>query len=137
MPHDRGREVRVGTLLLAALAALAVGIFFLGRESNLFVSKNEYFVRFKTVAGLKPGNPVELNGVDVGKVKRVILPREVDQSAIQVWIAIDRRYAERVREDSQARIKTLGLLGDKYVEITSGHPNRRSSPAAARSRRRR
>ena len=122
MPRDRWREVRVGTLLLAALAALAVGIFFLGREGNVFVSKNEYFVRFKTVSGLKPGNPVQLNGVDVGKVKRVILPREVDRSAIQVWIAIDRCYAEWVREDSQARIKTLGLLGDKYVEITSGSP---------------
>ena len=100
MPHDRWREVQVDTLLLAALTALAVSIFFLSHKSNVFVSKNKYFVRFKTVSSLKPGNPVQLNGVDVGKVKWVILPREVDRSAIQVWIVIDWRYAERVREDS-------------------------------------
>jgi phospholipid/cholesterol/gamma-HCH transport system substrate-binding protein len=122
MPPETGREVRVGTLLLAAIAVLAVGVFFIGRESNLFVPKNRYFIRFTTVGGLKAGNPVQLNGVDVGKVKKVILPREIDQSAIQVWIAIDERYADRVREDSQARIKTLGLLGDKYVDLVSGSP---------------
>lgn len=122
MPREGGSEVRVGVLLLAAIVALAVGIFFIGREGNLFVPKNEYFIQFISVGGLNAGNPVQLNGVSVGKVKRVILPREVDKSAIQVWIAIDRRYAERVRVDSQARIKTLGLLGDKFVEVTSGSP---------------
>ncbi|MGB5660081.1 MAG: hypothetical protein WBO54_11410, partial [Thermoanaerobaculia bacterium] len=39
---------------------------------------------------------------------------------LTVWINVDRRYGERVREDSTARIKTLGLLGDKFIEISSG-----------------
>jgi phospholipid/cholesterol/gamma-HCH transport system substrate-binding protein len=128
MPREAGREVRVGALLLAAILVLAVGIFFIGREGNLFVPKNRYFILFTSVGGLNAGNPVQLNGVSVGKVKRVILPREVDKKEIQVWIAIDRRYAERVRADSQGRIKTLGLLGDKFVEITSGSPESPITP---------
>jgi phospholipid/cholesterol/gamma-HCH transport system substrate-binding protein len=114
--------MRVGVLLLASLAVAVFAIFFIGKETSLFSLKNEYFIRFQSVSGLKAGNPVQLNGVEVGTVERVILPEDPDESTIQVWITIERRYAERVRQDSQGRIKTLGLLGDKYVEITSGSP---------------
>jgi phospholipid/cholesterol/gamma-HCH transport system substrate-binding protein len=127
------RVLRVGLLLLAALVALAAGIFFIGEQNNLFVRKNRYSINFESVSGVKPGNPVQLDGVDVGAVKEVILPREPQQKFIRVWISVDRRYAERIRAPepvpaskaglppwTQARIKTLGLLGDKYVELTSG-----------------
>jgi len=116
-------EIKVGLLLVVALTVLVTGIVLLGKESNLFRSKNRYSIRFDTVSGLNTGNPVELNGVDVGEVKRVILPQDPGESEIIVWVAIDRRYRQRIRQDSQARIKTLGLLGDKYVEITSGSPD--------------
>lgn len=115
-------EVKVGLLLVVALVVLASGIWLLGEESNLFRSKNTYSIRFDTVSGLNSGNPVQLNGVDVGEVRRVILPQDPGESEIVVWVSVDQRYAQRIRQDSQARIKTLGLLGDKYVEITSGSP---------------
>lgn len=122
MPRERSAELKVGLLVLAALAVAAVGIFLIGQETQLFVRKNRYYSEFLNVSGLQAGNPVQLNGVDVGQVESVILPRDMGESLIRVWISIDRRYAERVREDSQGRIKTLGLLGDKYVEIISGTP---------------
>lgn len=122
MRRKGASEVKVGLLLVVALTVLAVGIGLIGKESNLFRRKNRYFIRFETVGGLTTGNPVQLNGVTVGDVQRVILPQDPADSEIQVWITLDRRYSERVREDSQARIKTLGLLGDKYVEISSGSP---------------
>jgi phospholipid/cholesterol/gamma-HCH transport system substrate-binding protein len=115
-------EVKVGLLLVVTLGVLIAGITLLGKQSNLFRSKNSYTIRFETASGLNTGNPVQLNGVDVGEVKRVILPRDPSESEIVVWVAIDNRYEMRIRKDSQARIKTLGLLGDKYVEITSGSP---------------
>ena len=114
------REIRVGALVIAAVVVLATGIFLVGERNNLLALKNRYFVRFATVAGLASGNPVQLNGVTVGKVDRVVLPERVDESLLTVWISIDRRFAARVRADSTARIKTLGLLGDKYIELTSG-----------------
>jgi phospholipid/cholesterol/gamma-HCH transport system substrate-binding protein len=51
-----------------------------------------------------------------------VLPEDVEEQYLTVWVSIDRRYADRVREDSRARIKTLGLLGDRYIELTSGSP---------------
>jgi phospholipid/cholesterol/gamma-HCH transport system substrate-binding protein len=117
----RGRnEIKVGLLVLAALAVLAVAILLIGQQSNLFRPTNDYYVEYNNVAGLTAGNPVQLNGVDVGRVSSVVLPEEPGEADIRVWISVDRRYAPRIRQDSEARIKTLGLLGDKYIEIVSG-----------------
>lgn len=133
-PKAQGREARrVGLLVLGAVVVLAAGIFLIGERNNLFQRKNRYFVEFQGVSGLKPGNPVQLNGVDVGTVEQVILPEDPNNEFIRVWISVDRSYAGRIRApaapvrkeakpQSVARIKTLGLLGDKYVEITSGSP---------------
>ena len=116
------REIKVGLLIMAALAAFAVGIFMIGESSNLFARKNRYFIRFETVAGLAEGNPVQLNGVTVGHVVGIDLPEAVDERLLTVHVAIDHRYADRVRTDAEARIKTLGLLGDKFIQLTSGTP---------------
>jgi phospholipid/cholesterol/gamma-HCH transport system substrate-binding protein len=134
MPLDSGRspgrEVKVGLVVLAAIAVLAVGVVLIGDKNNLFKRKIHYFVRFDSASGLRRGNPVQLNGVDVGKIDRVILPQRPEQEHIQVWISVDRAYGERIRgpqagkagasPSSKARIKTLGLLGDKYIEVSSG-----------------
>jgi len=128
----RTREVTVGLLILSALVVLAAGVFLIGEKNNLFSRKNEYYILFGSVSGLKPGSPVQLNGVDVGTVQKVTLPQNPREAQIEVWIDVDRKYAERIRggtpppggkgQPSQARIKTLGLLGDKYIDLSSGSP---------------
>jgi phospholipid/cholesterol/gamma-HCH transport system substrate-binding protein len=119
MPRSE-RALKVGLLVLAAAVVLGLGIFLIGEKNNLFTFKNRYYILFGSVSGLRAGNPVQLNGVDVGAVQEVVLPEDPAKRFIRVWISVDRHYAERVREDTRARIKTLGLLGDKYVEISSG-----------------
>lgn len=118
----RKSELQVGLLLIVTLVVAAIGILLVGQKENVFRSKNEYFILFTSVSGLSSGSPVQLDGVDVGSVERVVLAEDPGQSRIEAWVTVDSRYAERVRADSEARIKTLGLLGDKYVEITSGSP---------------
>ncbi len=114
------REVKVGLLVVAAFVILGVAVFLVSERRNFFALKNRYYIQFETVLGLAPGSPAQLNGVTVGSVKRVVLPESVDEEMLTVWINVDRRYGDRVREDSTARIKTLGLLGDKFIEISSG-----------------
>jgi phospholipid/cholesterol/gamma-HCH transport system substrate-binding protein len=123
------REMKVGLLVMAALAVLMGGTFLIGEKSNLFTRKNRYFVRFETVSGLATGSPVQLNGVNVGDVSEIVLPRDVTKTLLTVWVSVDRRYQSRIRRDSLARIKTLGLLGDKYIEISSGSANRDVVPS--------
>ncbi len=148
MPRS-GSAIRVGLVLLAALAVLGAGVLLIGEKNNLFSRKNRYYIQFSSVSGLKPGSPVQLNGVDVGTVTKVTLPQNPTGEAIQVWIRVDKQYAARIRGPenikavsaanpastagaSQARIKTLGLLGDKYIEITSGAPSFPVSPERRR-----
>ena len=81
-------EVKVGAVVLAALAALATGIFLLGERSNLFALKSRYSVQFATVSGLEAGNPVQLNGVTVGRVEEVVLPQSIEEQQLTVWISL-------------------------------------------------
>jgi len=131
--HSLSREVKVGLVILAALAVLALGVFLIGDRNNLFKRKTHYYIELSSAQGLKPGNPVQLNGVDVGTIDKVILPQNPVKERITLWISVDRAYAERIRgprqlgqvgenPPSKARIKTLGLLGDKYIEISFGAP---------------
>jgi len=120
MARGTGKQWKVGLTVIVALAVGIVAVFLIGEQANLFRRKASYFVMFNNVGGLNAGNPVQLNGVDVGRVTEVILPEEPGENDIRVWLTVDRRYADRVRQDSEAKIKTLGLLGDKFIEITSG-----------------
>ena len=144
MSSPSTRAFRVGLVILAAVLVLAAGVFLIGDKNNLFTTKNEYYVDFNSVSGLKPGSPIELNGVTVGTIQRVDLPENPWKRQIRVWLEIDSRYASRIRgpEDlsqrvpnqpgSTARIKTLGLLGDKFIEINSGSPGYDVIPSGGR-----
>lgn len=120
MQRNSPPTARVGFLVLVALVLLAAAVFLIGEQNNLFRPMNHYWIAFDSASGLQAGNPVQLNGVDVGRVEDIVLPEDPSIHQLRVKIAVDSRYAARIRKDSEARIKTLGLLGDKYVEIGSG-----------------
>ncbi len=113
---------KVGLLLLVALALGMAAIFTVGERRNLFSAKNDYIIRFDSVSGLQPGSNVQLDGVGVGSVAKIDLSEDVRKNQIELRIRVEARFAGRIREDSMARIRTLGLLGDKYIEISSGTP---------------
>ena len=132
MSSPKGREIRVGLVILTAMVVLSVGIFVLGSKNNLFKHKTHYYTELGSVSGLKRGSPVQLDGVDVGTIERIILSEDPKKTQIRVWIRLDEEYEARirgplggagVRKDlvpSRVRIKTIGLLGDKYIDINSG-----------------
>jgi phospholipid/cholesterol/gamma-HCH transport system substrate-binding protein len=119
----RENTIRVGLLVAGALAVLMIFLFFIGSEQKIFARKNEYRVRLDTVSGLAEGNPVRLAGVTIGVVKDINLPRDPKQKDVDITLMVDKKYAERIRTDSRARLKKLGLLaGDAYIDITPGSP---------------
>ncbi len=109
--------------MLGAIVVLMAGLFLIGRETRLFASKNRYYFTVGSAAGLNEGNPVRLNGVTVGIVEKIDLPEDIHKQLLTVRISIERQYEERIRADSRARVRTMGLLGDKYVEVSSGSPS--------------
>ncbi|HYH06423.1 MAG TPA: MlaD family protein [Thermoanaerobaculia bacterium] len=117
------KSIRVGLLVSVALFTLMLFLFFIGSEQKIFARKNEYEVRLENVTGLSQGNPVRMSGVTIGTIRDITLPRDPKQKQVEIVLMVDRKYEERVRGDSRARLKKLGLLtGDSYIEITPGTP---------------
>lgn len=121
----KGKEntIRVGALVTASAVVLMVFLFFIGSEQKIFSRKNEYKVRLDTVSGLAEGNPVKISGVTVGVVNDIYLPSDPKQKDVDITLMVDRKYVDRIRADSRARLKKLGLLsGDSYIDISPGSP---------------
>src|SRR5258708_25918956 len=100
-----------------------IGVFFIGSEQKIFARKQEYAVRLDNVTGLAEGNPVKISGVTVGVIRDINLPRDPKKKDVDITLMVDRKYADRIRTDSRARLKKLGLLaGDSYIDISPGSP---------------
>jgi phospholipid/cholesterol/gamma-HCH transport system substrate-binding protein len=121
MPDRRqlGLQVRIGVFVLASLAVFVGLIYMLGAEGRYFERKYELVAEYTEVGGLIAGATVRLAGVQVGRVKSVALP-ERPGGKVKVTLTVARRFSERIRKNSVARIETHGLLGDKIIEISLG-----------------
>src|SRR3989338_4991867 len=117
--RELGVKVRVGVVVLMALAVFLGMVYALGARARIFEARYTIHADFTEVGGLTEGATVRLAGVQIGRVTGVRLPGQPG-GKVRVDLTIARRYADRVRGDSVARIETQGLLGDKVVEITVG-----------------
>jgi phospholipid/cholesterol/gamma-HCH transport system substrate-binding protein len=122
-PQDTTRNIRIGVVVALSLAALMAFLFFIGSEQKMFSRKNEYRVLLESVSGLAEGNPVQMSGVTIGAVRDIALPSDPKNQTVTIWIVIQQKYAERVRTDSRAKLRKLGLIAaDSYIDITPGSP---------------
>src|SRR6266478_328670 len=114
-------ELRVGILVITSFALLALGIFFIGGSSGFLTPKYNVFAYFQNANNLKAGAEVQLEGVTIGNVRRVSISMQADpKKAVEVELRLDEKYKNIIRTDSMLTIGTIGLLGDKYVDITRG-----------------
>lgn len=108
-------EVKSGFLITASLVVLFMLTFVVGR----FVggSTRELQVRFGYISGLEKNAPVHFSGHEVGKVDKIEITRGQEKSVL-----VTLRISDKVdvREDSQCMVDTLGLLGEKFLEISPG-----------------
>jgi phospholipid/cholesterol/gamma-HCH transport system substrate-binding protein len=107
-------ELAVGLFMVAGMVCLAYLTIKLGKLEVFGEKGYEIQAIFSSSGGLKTGSSVVIAGVDVGRVKQVIL---VDyQARVVMVIPMDLK----IQEDAIASIKTKGLIGEKYVEISPG-----------------
>lgn len=109
-------EVAVGLFVVVGFVCFAWMSVRLG-DVSLF-EKPTYSVtaRFGTVAGLKPDSKIEISGVNVGKVVSIRLDPESYEAIVEM--RIDQGIV--LQEDVIASIRTAGIIGDRYVNITPG-----------------
>jgi phospholipid/cholesterol/gamma-HCH transport system substrate-binding protein len=113
-------ELRVGVVVIASLVILAFTILYIGGGGGSpFARHFELKALMSDVNGLKPGAPVRVGGVEVGSVTRVGFAGESAAGLVEVDMRLDRRVKGRITSDSQATLGSLGLLGEKAVDITA------------------
>jgi len=108
-------ELIVGLLLLCSIAILVYTSLHLGQVG--FGKTEDYTIQaeFTNVGGLQEGAAVELAGVDIGRVTHVQL---TDTYRAHVTFSIKPTVV--LKEDAKAAIKSVGLIGERYVEISPG-----------------
>jgi phospholipid/cholesterol/gamma-HCH transport system substrate-binding protein len=112
-------QMRIGAFILIGLVVFLAIIYLLGAQARYFERKYDLTAEFTEVGGLIEGATVRLAGVQIGRVTKVELPPQPG-GKVRVTLTLARRFADRVRRNSEARIVTQGLLGDKLVEISIG-----------------
>src|SRR5882762_6617641 len=120
-------QLKVGVLILVALAILAAAIVKLGAAGNLFGKRYRLIALVATASGLRGGGQVTVAGQVAGSIKDIkFLPPDADTTRnLRLVMEVDRKLSEQVRQDSRATIQTSGLLGDKLVDISVGTPRYR------------
>ena len=117
-------QLKVGLVIVVAMAVIAVAILKLGQSAHLFTRRYTLVTFVPSTAGLRVGGQVTVAGQLAGTVKSVdFLPVDNDSTRnLKITVEIDKSLEEQVRRDSQAKLKTQGLLGDKIFDISPGTP---------------
>jgi len=110
-----GREVVVGSIVLAAAAVFVAGMFWLGGKS-IGPGDNEVIIQFPDAGQLKPASQVRVSGVPSGKVEHIVL---VAPGKVHVTISLN-NDAIVPKIDAKAVIMSVGLAGDVTLMFIPG-----------------
>jgi phospholipid/cholesterol/gamma-HCH transport system substrate-binding protein len=121
-------QLKVGALIAIALVIMGVAILKLGDAGNLFGKRYRLVAYVASASGLRVGGPVTVAGQLAGSIKEItFLPVDLDTTRnLQIAVEVNSSVREQIRKDSRAKIKTIGLLGDKAFDIGVGTPRSRT-----------
>jgi phospholipid/cholesterol/gamma-HCH transport system substrate-binding protein len=116
-PESKGYLFRIG--LLAAMALIVMGLAIIGITSKqrIFERKIEFYTLFPDAAGLKEGSSVWFQGVEVGYVSSIDFLMDPEDTTVKVSYKISSKLLPRINGDTKAVIRSLGLLGDKFISL--------------------
>jgi phospholipid/cholesterol/gamma-HCH transport system substrate-binding protein len=111
------QELKIGIVVATAIIIAGIMITLAGGRS---IYKPGYTIKvyFDYVSGLDIGAPVRLAGMEIGEVRRLQLVN--DKIQVTIWV----EASAKIRSDSRITINSLGIIGEKYIEITLGQKGR-------------
>ncbi len=110
------KETVVGIFVVIGLFAIGYMTVKLGNVGFLGERTYRLEARFNTVTGLRVGNPIQMLGLEIGRVAKFTMDQDNQQAV--VLLEIDKGI--EIYDDAIASIKTEGLIGDKYISIDAG-----------------
>jgi phospholipid/cholesterol/gamma-HCH transport system substrate-binding protein len=109
-------ETIVGIFVFIGLLGVGYLTIKLGKMELIGGDNYILYARFNSVSGLKTDSSVEMAGVEIGRVSKIGLDSEREMALVTLKIHKD----VQITDDAIASIKTSGMIGDKFVNITPG-----------------
>src|SRR5918993_3585115 len=118
MPRTRSlawSELKIGLLAVVSLVMASVLIFLLSGEGAMPWQRYSVKAVFNNIAGLKPGAPVRIAGVEVGSVGSAAFVGD----QVEVVMEVAEQHRGRITTESRATLGSVSLLGEGAVDITA------------------
>ncbi len=128
MASRRSLEVKVGLLILSAVVLLGGFVLVMGGIN--FQPTYELTVGFDNPGGLQSGAPLKIAGVNVGRVKALEFAGGLDGKKgqalplVSVRVSIEKRFQSAIHENATFYITTQGVLGEQFLAVDPGSPER-------------
>ncbi len=113
MQTHRIEEIRIGVMVLAALATLVVLTLIFGKQSIINFGEYTLQVRFQETPGVKINTPVIKNGVQIGRVSKIELVDEDRSVEVSILLPTDRK----IYSNEECRVRKTMLMGDSTLEF--------------------
>lgn len=112
------RRIELYVGLFVIIGTLCVGyLFIVLGEINLFGNKRyPLHAYFTSVSGLKTNAKVEMSGVEIGMVSDI----SIDKERLMAKVSLSINDDIELTDDSIASIRTSGIIGQKFINISSG-----------------
>ena len=115
-------KLKVGITVFIGLLIFIIFILLLGTNNYLFSKTYNIYLFTDNSAGLIKGAPVTLGGYKVGDVEDIEFIPSNDRNVIRIKLRILSKYQNQITKSSVAQINSIGILGDKLVNISVGNP---------------
>jgi phospholipid/cholesterol/gamma-HCH transport system substrate-binding protein len=121
----RSHEIKAGCIVILGLV-LFIMFLILISGLDLFKSTKIYYARFKNTSGVEVGSLVRYGGMEVGRVKKVGIAPD-NNSLIEFELEVDSNVP--VKKDAEVVITSIGIMGEEYIEISTGSPGAELLPS--------
>ena len=109
-------ETAVGVFLVVGLIFIGYMTVKLGHVSFWGDETYPLSARFTSVTGLRKGSPVQMLGIEIGRIERISIDQKEQKAVVEIQI----KKGIEIYDDAIASIKTEGLIGDRYLSVDPG-----------------
>jgi phospholipid/cholesterol/gamma-HCH transport system substrate-binding protein len=116
-PQDKINIFYSGIFVIISLVIIAVSIFMLSSENNVFTRTIDISISVENAQNLKRGAEVQLRGIKIGSIGEISV-ESLDN--LIIVLRVNHAYRDWIRKDSHVVFRTHGVLGDRFIEIQGG-----------------
>ena len=114
------KQFKIGLTVFAGIVIFIIMMFVVGSESNTFTPTYTIRLFLPNISGLADGSMVSLGGLKIGNVTKMDFGERDGRQGVIITVKIRTVYQPQITAGSVASVKTIGMLGDKFVDISIG-----------------